>query len=82
LAPVSPAEARSLIESLKGFPLLNGYRGTDPLDMKALADAVSVVSRLAAGMGPQLQELDLNPVQVLVDGAGVVVLDALAVLAD
>jgi acyl-CoA synthetase (NDP forming) len=79
LAPVGPAEARSMIESLRGYPLLDGFRGADPLDVDALADAVSVVSRLAAGIGPQLRELDLNPIRVLPVGSGVVALDALAI---
>ena len=80
LAPLSPAEARSMIESLNGFPLLDGYRGAEPLDVAALAEAVSVVSRLAVGMGQRLEELDINPVRVLPAGRGVVALDALAVL--
>ncbi len=47
LAPVSPSEARAMIESLRGYPLLAGYRGAEPLDVGALADAVSRVSRLS-----------------------------------
>ena len=80
LAPIGPRDARTLIESLRSYPLLDGYRGAVPLDVEALAETVSVVSRLAAGVGSQLRELDLNPVKVLPAGQGTVILDALAVL--
>ncbi len=80
LAPVGAAEARSMIESLRGYPLLDGYRGAEPLDVDALAEAVSLVSRLADAMGPQLQELDVNPIRVLSVGSGVIALDALAIM--
>ncbi len=82
LAPVGPDEAREMIESLRGYPLLAGYRGAEPLDLVALADAVSLLSRLAAGLGETLRELDVNPIRVLPVGSGVVALDALAILAE
>ncbi len=80
LAPFGPDDARVLIESLRSYPLLSGYRGSVSLDIEALADTLSVVSRLAAGAGPTLRELDLNPVKVLPVGKGTVILDALAVV--
>ncbi len=82
LAPVGPAEARSMIESLRGYPLLDGYRGAAPADVDALAHAVSVISRLAAGMGQGLRELEVNPIRVLPVGSGAVALDALAFMCD
>jgi acyl-CoA synthetase (NDP forming) len=79
LAPVGPAEARSMIESLRAYAMLDGYRGLPRLDVDALAEAVSLVSRLAAGSGPNLSELDVNPIRVLPVGCGVAALDALMV---
>jgi acyl-CoA synthetase (NDP forming) len=72
-------EAESLVRSLRAFPLLDGHRGAEPMDVEALAEAVSAVSRLVAGVGPILRELDVNPVRVLPRGQGVVALDALVV---
>ncbi|CAO3425932.1 acetate--CoA ligase family protein [Azospirillum doebereinerae] len=74
-APVTVAEAEAMIGRLKALPILTGARGRPPLDVRALAEAVATVSRLAAAC-PELTELDLNP--VLVRERGVVVLDALA----
>jgi acyl-CoA synthetase (NDP forming) len=77
LAPVSAGDARAMIESLRAYPVLCGARGGPPLDVDALAAAVSTVSRLAADLGESLEELDLNPVCLRANDGGAVVLDAL-----
>lgn len=62
--PVSPAEAEAMIHRLRGVRLLQGFRGSPPADIQALADLVSRVSVIGAALGDQLGELDLNPVFV------------------
>ena len=71
--------ARSLIGSLRAGPALHGYRGRPPADVGALADLVVDVAHLATER-PDVAELDLNPVMVGEPGAGVVAVDARAVL--
>ncbi|HEV2377198.1 MAG TPA: bifunctional GNAT family N-acetyltransferase/acetate--CoA ligase family protein [Streptosporangiaceae bacterium] len=68
LAPLTSADADDLIHSLRAAPLLMGHRGTPPVDLGALADALSRVSALADDL-PQVAELDLNPVIARPDGA-------------
>lgn len=75
LAPVDPSQALGMLESLKGKPLLEGFRGAPKVDQDALAGVVSRVSALAAAL-PELLELDLNPVMAGPDG--VVAVDARA----
>ncbi len=60
LAPVSVAAARELLLSLRGAPLLLGARGRTPVDLDALAVAVSALSHVAASH-PELAELEVNP---------------------
>ncbi|MEE9241369.1 MAG: acetate--CoA ligase family protein, partial [bacterium] len=48
LAPVSGSDAERMIASLRGRPLLKGFRGAPPADEKALAKLVSHLSRVAA----------------------------------
>jgi len=79
LAPVSHADALDMIRSLKGYPILQGARGQEPRDIEALAALVQKVSAIAAEGGDSLQEMDLNPVFVQIQGAGVVIGDALLV---
>jgi acyl-CoA synthetase (NDP forming) len=60
LAPAADEDALRLIKRVKGYPLLEGYRGQSPVDIDALLQIIVAVSELmAAG---QIEELDLNPV--------------------
>jgi hypothetical protein len=77
IAPVSVGAAERLLRSLRGAPLLLGVRGRPPVDLRALAEAVVLVSRVAAAH-PELVELELNP--VLAGPGGAVALDARIVL--
>ena len=68
LAPVDEAEAERLIRSLRAAPLLEGARGRPALDIAAAARALSIVSRVAAEH-PEIDEVEINPLLVLPDGA-------------
>ncbi len=78
LAPVTRDGALGLLASLRGAALLRGVRGRKPVDLDALADLVSRVSRVAAAH-PELAELEVNP--VLASPTGALALDARAVAA-
>jgi acetate---CoA ligase (ADP-forming) len=80
LAPVRPLSARHMIESVRGFPVLQGMRGERPGDLNALAEAIERVSQLAVEL-PEVVELDINPIVVRPGGSGVVAVDARIVLA-
>ena len=74
LAPVDEKGALAMISRLKGAPLLTGYRSQKPLDIKAVAAALSALSRLIYGR-PDIVEIDVNPFIVYPEGA--VAVDAL-----
>jgi acetyltransferase len=78
LAPVSPDEARTMLSELKLAPLLHGMRGERPVDVSALANAISSFSRLLVDMS-ELEEIEVNP--LLAGPGGVLVVDARARLA-
>jgi len=67
--PIDRRDARDMVRSLRGYPLLAGARGRAKGDVAALVDVIMRVARLAAACGPRLTELDLNPVVVRPDGA-------------
>jgi acetyl-CoA synthetase len=80
LAPVGRAEARRMLERLKGFKLLQGYRGSPPADLDAVCEVIACVSEFAADFADQIEEIDVNPLLARPDGA--IALDALIVLRD
>lgn len=77
IAPVTPAEARRMVERLKGAALLRGARGIAAVDIEAVADAVSRLSVLAARQPDAFDSIEINP--LLARAQGAVALDALIV---
>lgn len=78
MAPVSVAEAEEMIGEVKGLATVRGYRNLPKGDVRALAQAVSALSRLALVPGRPVAEAECNPVIVKVQGA--VAVDALLVM--
>lgn len=73
--PLTDVDVTEMVRSVKGFPLLEGYRNMPEGDVEALEDALLRVSSLVS-IVPEITEMDLNPVKVLAPGNGVVVVDA------
>jgi acyl-CoA synthetase (NDP forming) len=63
LAPVSHAQAQAMLRRLKGYQLLTGFRGSAPVNLEVLADAIARVSELAAELAAEIEELDVNPLR-------------------
>ncbi|WP_426956096.1 acetate--CoA ligase family protein [Muricoccus radiodurans] len=80
VAPVSEAEAREMIEEVRAFAAIRGYRNLPRGDLSALASAVAAVSRLVAYR--EVSEAEINPLIVLLEGQGVVMADALIARAE
>jgi acyl-CoA synthetase (NDP forming) len=75
LPPLDRETALELVRRLTLAPLLDGFRGSEPADVDALADAVVALGQLAVELGDHLAALDINP--VVVTPAGALVVDAL-----
>ena len=78
LAPVGKMEARRMLERLRGYKLLQGYRGAPAADLDAVCEAIARISEFAADYADEVEEIDVNPLLARPDGA--VALDALIVL--
>jgi acetyltransferase len=74
-APISRRTARKMIRKLKGYPLLLGYRGDNPVDIKSLEDSILKVSQLVSD-NRQIIELDINPILLFEVNQKPMVLDA------
>jgi acyl-CoA synthetase (NDP forming) len=72
ILPLTDEDAHEVVRSLRGSPLLFGYRGRPPVDVAALEDVLLRVGRLAEDV-PEVAEMDLNP--VIVSEAGAVAVD-------
>jgi len=77
IVPLARRDAREMIREIKGYPLLEGYRGQEPVDVGYLEELILKVSSFVE-QHPEVAELDLNPVFAYKDGA--VAVDARVVL--
>lgn len=77
VAPLSEVDAGEMLSELKGKTLFKGYRGEQPRDLDALISVILKLSHLALDIGDSLTEIDINPLIVYEEGAGVVAADAL-----
>jgi acyl-CoA synthetase (NDP forming) len=73
LAPVTLETARDMIDEVKSFAVLRGYRNKPKGDLEALARVVQAMSQLACA--DAVEEAEINP--LLVKSDGVVAVDAL-----
>ena len=64
--PLNEALARQMIESLKIYPLIKGYRGSKPMNMDKLIGMLIRMSYIAADF-PEIKELDINPLLLTED---------------
>jgi acyl-CoA synthetase (NDP forming) len=77
IVPLSPRDAREMIREIKGYPVLEGYRGQEPANIAGLEEMLLKVSRFVEEH-PEIKELDLNPIFAYSDGA--VAVDARVIL--
>jgi acyl-CoA synthetase (NDP forming) len=75
LAPVGLPTAHAMIDEVKAFATLKGFRGKAAGDLEALARAIVALSQLAVQNDPAIAEAEVNPLIVKTDG--VVAVDAL-----
>ena len=68
LAPVTAQDAARALRSLRIWPLLSGYHGSEPVDEQALVDLIVALGRLGVDV-PELAEADLDPVVATPQGA-------------
>jgi acyl-CoA synthetase (NDP forming) len=77
IVPLTKRDAREMIKEIKGYPLLQGYRGQEPADIAFLEELLIKVSNFIE-KNPEIKELDLNPIFAYRSGA--VAVDARVIL--
>ena len=77
IIPLTRRDASEMVREIKGYPILQGYRGMEPADIGALEELIIEVSEFVE-QNPQIKELDLNPIFAYKDKA--VAVDARIIL--
>jgi acyl-CoA synthetase (NDP forming) len=77
IVPLIKRDAKEMIREIKGLPLLQGYRGSEPVNLENLENILLKVSEFAENT-PEVKELDLNPIFAYKNGA--IAVDARVIL--
>ncbi len=77
IAPITEYDAREMIKEIKGFPILDGYRGKPKADIDAIVKTLLKVSELVI-KHEEIYEMDLNP--VFIYDKGLICVDARIIL--
>ncbi len=77
IVPLARRDAQEMVREIKGYPLLEGYRGQEPVDVSYLEELLLKVSQFVEE-NPEIKELDINPIFAYRDGA--VAVDARVIL--
>jgi acetyl coenzyme A synthetase (ADP forming)-like protein len=75
VTPLTDRDAQEMVRSIRGYRLLEGYRGHPPADIPAIESVLLRVSRMVEDI-PEIRELDLNPIFALPPGQGCSIVDA------
>lgn len=77
LPPIREAEAHRMVAELRSGRILASYRGRGAVDVEALVAAIVNFSRLLEDAGDVIREVDINPLFVLDERCGAIVVDGL-----
>jgi acyl-CoA synthetase (NDP forming) len=75
ITPLIDRDAAQLVREIKGYRLLQGYRGHPAADVEAIEEMLLRLSRLLEEI-PEISELDFNPIFALPPGQGCRIVDA------
>jgi acetyl coenzyme A synthetase (ADP forming)-like protein len=75
IAPIRELGVTRMIRQIRGFKILEGFRGEPPSDIEAIAECLARLSQLATQL-EEIVELDINPLVVFERGRGARVVDA------
>jgi len=75
IAPLRELTAARMIREIRGYRILEGFRGEERSDVEKIEECLKRLSQLALDF-PEINELDINPLIVLSQGKGALVVDA------
>ena len=75
--PLRAGDAEAMIQEIRAAARLGPIRGQPAADTASLAAALYALSDLIESAGSAIREIDLNPIKILPEGQGCVVVDAL-----
>ncbi len=64
MLPITMDDAKAMLADLKGFKILQGYRGSKPIDLNMLAKALVQIGKIGVDNAEYFDSVDFNPIVV------------------
>lgn len=64
MLPITLSDAKSMIEELKSSKLFKGFRGSAPIDLNMLAQALVQIGKIGVDNASHVNSIDFNPIVV------------------
>ena len=64
MLPITTADAKSMLNELKGFQILKGFRGSKPVDLNMLAKALVQIGKIGVDNADYINSINFNPIVV------------------
>ena len=64
MLPITTADAKSMLNELKGFQILKGFRGSKPVDLNMLAKALIQIGKIGVDYADYINSINFNPIVV------------------
>ncbi len=71
ICPTGMRDAKEMIQEVKGYQVLTGFRGKPKGDLSALEETIVRLSHLGVDLGDSIREIEINPLMVLPEQQGV-----------
>lgn len=74
ICPIKELSTRHMIQEIKGYRILQGFRGKGPADINTVEESLQRLSQLTSDF-PEFSEIDINPFIVYEQGKGAFAID-------
>lgn len=81
VAPLTESDVEDMVREIKGFKILEGYRGSPPRDIESLKRVILGVASMISELD-EVEAIDLNPVILYPRGKGALIVDARVILGE
>lgn len=81
VTPLTEQDVDDMIREIKGYKVLEGYRGFPPRDIEALKRVILGLAKMVSELD-ELEEVDLNPIFLYPLGKGALIVDARVILGE
>jgi acetyltransferase len=75
ICPIKALSALHMIQDIKSYRILKGFRGKGPADVKTIEESLQRLSQLSTDF-PEFSEIDINPFVVYEENKGAFAIDA------